>query len=215
MNLVELRTGEVRWLRDCTARTVVTPLDDQPFTVFVEQMVRFGLEDGAVVIESVEVLQDGWTGEGGVFGCVPGEYRGVAEEVATVFQQELLLAERDPARPLSDALVGVVSEPMRGLLEGVRSELIEGGRYSDSPTVVVVEAVGLNFGYAMAAGPVVRVGSCVGYPEGQVLRRVGDGEVVEEVLAAGSELGFAVDVVVRADLSAEVVAVVPSEGECS
>lgn len=212
MNLVSVDSGPSPRLRDCTTHTIRTPLGDDAFEVFADHEVRFVPDGEGWRISAVEVLQDGWVGEG--FGCVPADYGAEAERVAGVFQDGATRFERDPTEALPPELLAVSSEQLTFALERGRNYLLETGSYSDSPTNVFLDVAGLNFDYAFADGPVVRVNSCVVYPEGQVVRSLETGEVVEETLPPAGTQYFGIDVLVREGFVGEVVASTPLDERC-
>ncbi len=208
MNVVSVDAASAT-LRDCTTHTVRTALG-APFNIFADQEVRFVPRDGGWRIAEVKVLQDGWLGE--QFGCVPQLFADEALRVSRVFQEAVLEFERDPSRPLGDDLIAAVSVELVDLMESSRVEVLDSGLYSESPTDEFIEVVGVNFQFASAAGPVVRVDSCVSYPKGQELRSVASGDVVDEVIAPGGSVASGFDVLVRDGFKGEIVAVVPLDG---
>lgn len=213
VNLVSLDEDDQPVLTDCTTHTIRSVLGD-PFDIFAAQEVTFEPgDDGDWVIANVAVVQDGWFGQD--FGCVPGEVADEARRVAEVFQGYGLQMERDPSKPLPDGLGDVSSPEIVEALEFGRGELASLELYTDSEADVVQDLVGLNFQFASVEGPVVRIDSCVTYPEGQQLRAVDGGEIVQEGLPPGGSQGTSIDVIVRDGLVGEVIAVTPiSNGVC-
>lgn len=213
MNPVSFTSGARPVLKDCTTHLVKSTLGE-PFEIFADQRVTFvGDGAGGWVIDEVEVVQDGWLSQD--FGCIPKEYSDAAVSVAEEFQNLSLGLEQNPPVVLPAAMLDISSEELEEVLELGRQSLVSSGYYSDSPTDVVVESVGLNFRYASADGPVVRVESCVSYPEGQELKLVGSDDVAESPLGPGESVGASLDVLVREGFVGEVVAVSPSaSGVC-
>ncbi len=209
-NIDSLNTEGQPVLVDCTTHLVQSVLGE-PFEIFANQKVSFLRGDDGWEIAKVDVLQDGWFGQD--FGCVPDEYADEARRVAGIFQKYGLEMEQDPAKPLPSGLADISSPEIVEAIEFGRGELAKLELYTDSEAEVTQGLVGLNFQFASVEGPVVRIDSCVTYPEGQQLRSVDDGEVVQEGLPPGGTQGTSIDVIVRGGFVGEVIAVTPISSE--
>ena len=213
MNLVSLDEGAVPLLSDCTTHQVRSPLGD-PFEIFATQEVTFEANpNGGWLISDVNVVQDGWFGE--AWGCVPEAHATEAARVAELFQQFGLALESDPSQPLPEAMLEISSDDIADAMLQARSSLISLNMYSDSEADVFQELLGLNFQFASVEGPVVRIDSCVSYPEGQDLRSIDTDEVIQQGLPPGGAQGTSIDVLVREGFEGEVIAISPvAEGTC-
>lgn len=212
MNLISL-DEDTGTLTDCTTHRIQTVLGD-PFDIFATQEVAFEAgPSGGWLVSEVTVVQDGWFGE--AFGCVPESYEREASRVAALFQEFGLQMERDPSQPLPQGLLDISSPEIEEAMLEARGTLESYELYSESTSDVFQQVLGLNFQFASVEGPVIRVESCVTYPDGQDLRALDTGEVTEQALPPGASQGTTIDVLVRSGLEGEVVAINPiTDGTC-